>query len=337
MADDISPLHRVAAFLLSLDTQTASKVLAGMPDEVVEQVSVAMTELDDRAGSAESIDQTVSLIAQRLFGPVSVSAVPSKDLRSVIGASLGQDRADAIVDRIEEGRMAARPFADLETCSPDAIAAVLAKESMPIAALVLGNIDPTVAALILGEFEADVAAGVVHLMATSKLPAPAVVTTIGQDLYERASASSDGGGSSPAERLEGIAKVLNFSSAQTEANVIKSLAEHDEVMAAELREFMFTWEDIGAVDKRNMQKILGTVDTKTLSIALKASSPEVEDNVMNNLSERVRDMVREERDMAGPMALSEVKLAREEILKGVRALIEGGEFTPTRSGEELVE
>jgi flagellar motor switch protein FliG len=48
-------------------------------------------------------------------------------------------------------------------------------------------------------------------------------------------------------------------------------------------------------------------------------------------------MVKEERELAGPMTLAEVKLARDEVLKNIRALIESGEFRPNRGGEELVE
>ena len=85
-----------------------------------------------------------------------------------------------------------------------------------------------------------------------------------------------------------------------------------------------------------MQKILGTVDTKTLSVALKGCTPEVEENVLGNLSSRVREMVSEERELAGPVPMSEVKSARDEVLRNIRAMIEAGEFKPTRGGDELV-
>ena len=48
----------------------------------------------------------------------------------------------------------------------------------------------------------------------------------------------------------------------------------------------------------------------------------VEDNILSNLSSRVRDMVVEERELAGAMPLSDVKIAGEEVLKNIRALIE---------------
>jgi flagellar motor switch protein FliG len=99
---------------------------------------------------------------------------------------------------------------------------------------------------------------------------------------------------------------------------------------------MFTWTDLAEVDKRSMQKILGSVDTRTLALALKACTADVEENVGNNLSSRVKAMVIEERELAGAVPMSEVLAARGEILKAVHALIEAGDFQPARSGEELV-
>ena len=107
-------------------------------------------------------------------------------------------------------------------------------------------------------------------------------------------------------------------------------------MATETREFMFTWDDLATVDRRAMQKILASVDTRTLSMALKASPPEVETNIMSNLSSRVGEMVAEEREIAGAVPLTEVIEARDEILRSARTMMESGEFSPARSGEELV-
>ena len=86
-----------------------------------------------------------------------------------------------------------------------------------------------------------------------------------------------------------------------------------------------------------MQKILSAVDTRTLSLSLKGCSPEVEANIMANLSSRVRAMVLDEKDLAGLVPLSEVIEARNEIMLAVRGLMDSGEFNPARTGEEMVE
>jgi flagellar motor switch protein FliG len=121
-----------------------------------------------------------------------------------------------------------------------------------------------------------------------------------------------------------------------ERSVLGGLEEEDAQMVAEIREYMFTWEDLASLDKRAMQKVLTSVDTRTLSIALKGSSTSVEENILSNLSSRVREMVAEERELAGPMPMSEVQVLRDEVMKAVRGLMESGEIKTTRAGEDLV-
>ena len=99
---------------------------------------------------------------------------------------------------------------------------------------------------------------------------------------------------------------------------------------------MFTWDDLATIDRRAMQKILASVETQTLSLALKGSSQEVEANIMENLSSRVRDMVADERELAGSVPLADVQAARSEIMGAVRALMDAGDFTPARAGQEMV-
>ena len=107
-------------------------------------------------------------------------------------------------------------------------------------------------------------------------------------------------------------------------------------MAGQVRELMFTWDDLATIEKRAMQKILASIDTRTLAIALKACPPGVNDNIMANLSSRVREMVIDEKELRGAMPLSDVLQARAEIMFAVRALMDSGEFSPARASEELV-
>ena len=57
---------------------------------------------------------------------------------------------------------------------------------------------------------------------------------------------------------------------------------------------------------------------------------------MDNLSSRVRAMVVEERELTGPMPMSEVRVMRAEVMEAVRTLMDSGEFKPSKSGEDLV-
>ena len=63
-----------------------------------------------------------------------------------------------------------------------------------------------------------------------------------------------------------------------------------------------------------------------------ACALEVEENVLSNLSTRVQEMVAEERELAGLVPMTEVLAARTELMRAVHALIDAGEFKPSRGG-----
>jgi flagellar motor switch protein FliG len=333
---EISGYQRVAAFLLSLEPAVASSILKSMSPDVVTQVSQAMIDLDPKLSREGVVDDLVKDLARSLHRPRSVRACDAGHLRRLLDSAFGK-QGEAMLAQIQEKRLSSRPFLELERHAPAAVAQVLRQESPSVVALVLAHLEPGRTAQILKDLDQEVALDVVRRMVSLQAPGPALVRTVAASLTERLATTPSPSSSDPARRLQSVAQILNNSAPEMEKKVIEALAETDEDTANELRECLFTWDDIGDLNRRAMTKILGTVDTRTLSVALKGCSQVVEQNVLSNLSSRVREMVIEERELAGPMSMADVKSARDEILKNIRALIEAGEFRPNRGGEQLVE
>ena len=333
----IGGYQRVAAFLLSLEPGVASSVLRSMHPEVVSKVAQAMVDLDPRLTRQGVVGDLVRELARGLNGPRELRSCDGDHLKKLLGDAFGK-QADELFRSIQEKRLAQRPFLEVERHDPRDIARVLAGESAAVSALVLAHLEPQKSALVLKGLDQELALDVVRRMVTLGAPNPGLLRTVANDLAQRlAAAPLPAGSSDPSRRLKSVAQVLNNSAPEMEKKVIEALAESDERTANELREQLFTWEDIAALNRRAMTKILGTVDTKTLAIALKGCSQAVERNILSNLSSRVREMVVEERELAGPMSLPDVQAARDEVLKNIRALIESGEFRPNRGGEQLVQ
>ncbi|MFT5289376.1 MAG: flagellar motor switch protein FliG [Planctomycetota bacterium] len=329
--------HRVAAFLLSLDREAAARVLKTIDPAVVPDVARAMVELDPKLGSANALNGLWSNVGKAINSPKTVSACGEDTLRDLIARSHGAKRADEILAELKAQRMLEHPFHAVEKFAPGLIFRSLKDESSAAKALVLANIDPAVAGEILCWLEEEDALDVVSRIATLEAPPSSTLQSVAFSLEESLTQLREAAPvPDPTQRLQSVANLLSYAPPELEQGVLKAMGEENSEMANELRELMITWEDIGTIDKRSMQKILGTVDTKTLSIALKASSVEVEENILGNLSERVRSMVADERDLAGALPIGEVIGAREEIMKNIRAMIEAGEFSPSRKGEELV-
>jgi len=332
----IQGVQRVAALLLSLEPAQATAILKSMPPELVTRVAQAMVDLDPRLTKKGVLEELLRELARGLNRPRAVAACDAEHLKKLLGDAFGK-QSDELLRSIHERRLSTRPFLELERHAPANLARVLKQESNAVAALVLAHLEPVQTAQVLKLYEQEVALDIVRRMVQLEAPSPALVRTIAADLSQRlASAPLPSPTSDPEKRLKSVAAILNSSAPEMEKKVIETLAQADEKIANELREKLFTWDDIATLNRRAMTKILGTVDTKTLSVALKGCLPAVEQNILANLSSRVRDMVLEERELAGAMTMADVKIARDEILKSIRALIESGEFRPNRGGEELV-
>jgi flagellar motor switch protein FliG len=329
--------HKVAAFLLSLEKEVATGILKHLRDDVLIEVAQAMTEFDPEVFKDQGIDGVWRDLALAVNGPKRLESSDEQGLSEMLGAALGPQRAELLLEQIHARRLQERPFLSLEEVSADRLGRVLQVESAAVTALVLAHLEPSVSATVLSAFETELALDVVSRMASLTPPGFDTLQAIAADISARieslGTTTSSGG---PEERLRTIAEMLGFVKEDVELAVLDGLSEQDDDIASEIREFMFTWDDIATIDKRSMQKVLGSVDTRALSVSLKGSNPAVEANVMANLSARVRDMVGEERELAGAMPMSEVLAARNEIMLAVRKLMESGDFRPSRQGEDLV-
>lgn len=329
--------QRVAAFLLSLGREEAAAVFRHLDEEVIVEVVEAMGGLDPSLTGSEFIRELDRSFVRSMAHSGGARLRGEADLRILLEKTLGKKDAEALFEKIHHRLVHERPFLALESEDPANVAKVLGEESDAVCGLVLAHLPPQLAAEILGAFEAERSLTVVKRMATLVPPGFDTLFAIAQDLSARLAEIASGPvAPDPAAQRKSVAEILNYSNPETERSVLEGLVEVDEEMATEIREHMFTWEDLASVDRRAMQKILSSVDTRTLSVSLKASSKAVQNNIMDNLSSRVKDMVADERELAGALPMSEVQAAREEIMRAVRALMESGEFRPTRAGEELV-
>ncbi|MGB0330186.1 MAG: FliG C-terminal domain-containing protein [Planctomycetota bacterium] len=337
-SDGVSGAQRAAAFLLSLEKTVSAEVMRNLDPKVVSKIAEAMTDLNPDLCSVDAVDGLYRDLAKTFHQRTGVRPQDDFELYALLESSYGDAEANRVLNEIHDRRRREQPFAFLETAPSNLSARVLKEESPGVVGLILSHVAPSTSAEVLATFDDETTLEIVRRMTTVTPPGIETMLTIADDLQERIREAS----LVPAPRaqedsLRTVADMLTFADTEIEHNVLTGLEAEDDLVASQVREFMFTWEDLSSIEKRAMQKILASVDTRTLSIALKACSSSVFENVMNNLSSRVREMVIDEKELLGAMPMSEVLVARSEIMTAVRALMDSGEFSPARAGEELVD
>ena len=89
---------------------------------------------------------------------------------------------------------------------------------------------------------------------------------------------------------------------------------------------MFVFDDLLKLDDRAIQALLKEVDNAQWSVSLKGASEAIKEKVLNNLSQRAAELLKEEMEYLGPIKVSEVEAMQQQIVDTVRRLEDSGEI-----------
>ncbi len=134
-----------------------------------------------------------------------------------------------------------------------------------------------------------------------------------------------------------VAEILNAIDRATEEEIMADIEEESAQLADEIKQLMFVFEDIMKLDDKGIREVLKEISNEDLTMALKAAPEELREKFFKNLSERAGNMIREDLEIMGPVKLSEVEGAQQNIVKQVRRLeAEGRIVIAGSAGEVLV-
>lgn len=332
---DLTPDKTVAILLLSIDQEMAAQVLRCFSDDSVDKVTRAMQELQEmsigREVMIEVFDRSVNLLRQGGLGLGDVDGLMS----GVLKRAFGEERGGDVSRRANSDILAKRPFAMFESLTPADLGGLLTEEHPQIAAVFIAHLDRKKAGEVLVCLDEELRADVVHRVATlDRTPADVVQRVLEVMRRKVKDLGLTSLRSEPGAWVKAAASMLN-NLGGGEKDVLEKIESVDDEIAAAIREEMFTFEDVGKLDKKSVQKVLAAVDSRQLAVSLKATTPQVEEMVLGNLSKRAADMVVEERDSLGPTPLTDVLEAQQEILKIVRDMMDKGEIK-VGGAEQLV-
>jgi flagellar motor switch protein FliG len=136
--------------------------------------------------------------------------------------------------------------------------------------------------------------------------------------------------------LEKLVQILGSVDRATEDAILESIEDEQNDLANEIREMMFVFEDLIKVDDRGIREILKKVESQQLVLAMKTASEEMKSKILNNLSSRAAEMLKEDLEVMGPVRLAEVEQAQQEIVRAAKELEAEGAIVLGGKGKEDV-
>lgn len=326
----------VVRFLLR---EGAEVPLADLPEPLQEVLTnqIGAMRYVDRATLAEVVVEFATEIeATGLTFPRGVAGA-----LSALGGCISAQTAARL--RKEAGvRQFGDPWAQVANATTPALLDILKSEGAEVAAILLSKLDVTRAAELLSRLPGETARRIAYAVSLTASATPDAVDRIGlalaTQLHELPKTAFDTG---PEDR---VGAILNYSRAATREDVLAGLEETDQDFARRVRKAIFTFADIPRrlrpTDVPAITRDVGQSDLiAALSAAQAAGGDEAEAAgfLLDNLSRRMSDALREAIDEGGTVAPVEGEAAMSTVVEAIRALHERGAIrfvTPRDDSEE---
>jgi len=325
------PGRRKAAILLvSLGSKGAAEVFRHLPNEMIEQLTVEMAKM--QAVEPEFASSVMQEMVDTAYARGYIAEGGLRFAREVLEQSVGSQRAGEILNRLSV-IIEQTPFEFLRNTPADQIAAFLRNEHPQTVAMVVAQLPSTaLAAKVMELLEAELQADVAMRIALMGQTSPDVVKEVAQvmerkleTVLQREWAAAGG--------VRSLAGILNAANRSTERNILEHLANENDEVANEVRSLLFVFEDILKLDDRSIQMVLREVDSKDLGLAMRGASTEVQSKILDNMSQRGAEMLREEMEYMPPQRRRVVEEAQTKIVGVVRKLEDSGELVISRGGD----
>ncbi len=224
----------------------------------------------------------------------------------------------------------------LKSLEPDHLLELVRDEHPQTIAMILVHVQPEVASAVLASLSDKSKADVGRRIATLDKVGAGMLEEIGK-IFDDVLKENEESVSHVKGGAGLMADILNQTDAMSGEIILDEIENFDPELAAQIKQRMFTFEDLILVDNKGLQKVLRKVESKELAVALKAAAEEVKQKIFSNMSERAAQMVSEEIEDQGAVRMKDVEDAQHAITRIIQEMEDQGEVVISgRKGEQLV-
>lgn len=322
-------IRKAAILLMSLPEAEAAALMGRLTPKQAELVTIELA----RVGYVPAEEQLGTLNEFAEANPNSFGGAQGglEVAKSLVERALGKS-GSTVLDSVRQ-QIEALPFGFLQKVDSQNLLTFIMDEHPQMIALVLSHLKPQQAAEVIAGLPADRQLSVVRRIAHMGQTTPEIIREIEKGLEGRMS-SVMSQQFEKAGGVDSVAEILNVTDRATERALLENLAQEDPDLVDEIRRLMFVFEDIGKFADKEIQTVLKNVETSQWALALKGASETLKQKILGNLSQRAADLLKQEMEYLGPVRLSNVEQAQQQIVDVVRKLEDTGEITVNAGDEQ---
>ena len=164
---------------------------------------------------------------------------------------------------------------------------------------------------------------VVMRLAKMEPVSPDVIRRVSQALHEK----SENQVVERAETIDGraaLAQILKKMDLQTESDILGELSENDPDLGDDLRQRLFTYEDVINADDKFVQQELRNLTEVDIAYLIAGKNDDFCEKILSNISAGRRSEVRAQSDILKPMRKSDVERITNQFVARLRNEFETG-------------
>lgn len=325
-AQNLTGARKAAVLLISIGDQAASEILRRMSPADAQRIAaeIANVEFVSPEASTQILEEFNKLVSAQEYLAVGGAEYAGR----LLGAAFGEAEAKRLLEQaIHSKPVRSVDITDLRQSDPKQLVKLIQDEQPQTMALVIAHMGAKIGSSLLALLPEESRGPVVERLARmGQLSGDTVQRVLGvvqrkfEAVGKRHDRRSYGG-------VTAVANMLNNMDPLASKAVLEALEQSDPNLALEIRNVLFTFEDLLTVPESTIRECLGAIDKKTLSMALKGASEDLRGHIMKCMSSRAGEMLKEDMDALGPVRMRDVAKAQGELISTLRAMEAEGKIS----------
>jgi len=331
----LSGARKAAVLLMAIGDELAKEILRALPEADVERLT---SELADLRGISPEISAAVLEEFWELLATQGYMVHGGIDYANrLLAETFGKQRAEDLMMQIRRAQEAEQGnLAQLQRTDPQQLGKLLDAEHPQTIALVLAHLDPKRASMVLSSLTEEHRVLSMRRLAEMRQFSPEMAQKVAQILHRRLEKVGDAQRKSYSG-FKAVADLMNRLDAEEAKRILETIEEAQPELALNIRNLMFTFEDLVTVPPATIREIVSGVDKKQLAMAMRGAKEDLRAAIFKAMSSRAAEMLREDMEVLGPVRSREVTQAQQEILNLARRMeAEGKVILKLESGDEML-
>jgi len=330
----ISGASKAAMFLMGIGDPASAELLRRLDGDEIRQVTSEIAALE-----AVAPQQMMSVFREfeTLSGSSRFFAKGGAGFaRRLVEQALGPQSAQKLLDAEDPSSKAQESGSELKVLhntEPRQLAGFLRNENPQTIALVLSNMTPEAGGAMLQSLPPELQAQAALRMATLESVSPEVLRKITEAIGSKLKAIRH---VSRSDGMKSLAGLLNSIDPALAEGLLTQIEQEDPATANSLRDLMFTFEDILAINKPGMKAVVAQLDPKILTLALKGATAKMRGHFTQCMSQRSSEMLNEDIEALGAVRIRDVQAAQQQVVALIRQLQQDGSIGSLREGDDYV-